>query len=220
MRLILTAIAAVAVLLLAADFSIAVVFTRDHGDWPQDWPAALEPYRARSRTIDVATVVHQGVYEIPIRTPEEFEAIWLAILSVKSPKAPLTIREVDPDLSESKSFYSYRQPIIHIFAPPNRVGLVGKPGWEKRLSVGPPWPASIISPEGELPEYVQAAEVDGVKTWVAAKLGEGQPGFYYRARVEIELVVDGIIIDPERIDVPADTPIIDKRSTDKKHEAP
>jgi hypothetical protein len=207
-------------LLITSDSSHAFVTVLNHGDWPHDWPAALEPYRSRSRTFDVGTGVQERVYEIPIKTQEELKAIWPAILSVKSPRAPLTIREVDLELPESKSLYSYRQPTIHIFAPLHHVGLVGRPGWDKRISVGPPWPSSIVLPGGELPEYVQPAEVDGVKTWTAAKLGEHPTGFYYRARVEIELVVDGKIIALDRIDVPADTPIIDKRSTDKKPKAP
>ena len=33
----------------------------------------------------------------------------------------------------------------------------------------------------------------------------------YRARIDLELVVDGKIIDLNRIQIPSDAPIIDKR---------
>jgi len=58
-----------------------------------------------------------------------------------------------------------------------------------------------------MPEFVQANDVNGVRTWTAAKIGEDRKGFYYRARIEIELVVDGNIIDLNRISLPADTPL-------------
>ena len=32
-----------------------------------------------------------------------------------------------------------------------------------------PWPVEILSPEGELPEYVIAANVDGKMKWVDAR---------------------------------------------------
>ena len=43
----------------------------------------------------------------------------------------------------------------------------------------------------------------------------GPWGFMYRARTEIELVVDGRIIDLNRIPLPPETPIIDRRFQEK-----
>jgi hypothetical protein len=51
-------------------------------------------------------------------------------------------------------------------------------------------------------------------TWIPVE--EEKPrGFMNRARTEIEFVVDGTIIDLNRILLPPDTPIIDRRFQEK-----
>jgi len=49
--------------------------------------------------------------------------------------------------------------------------------------------------------------------WVAADLAAKLKvfGFYYRARVDLELIIDGQVIDLKSIQFPADTPVRDKR---------
>ena len=74
------------------------------------------------------------------------------------------------------------------------------------MKASAPWPASIKSPSGELPEYVVASK----ETWVPFS-DKSQKGFINRARVDIVLVVDGNIVDLNRIPLPLSTPIIDKR---------
>lgn len=86
----------------------------------------------------------------------------------------------------------------------------------KTLPAQPPWPSNIVSSNGELPLYVMALQTNGVLQWIpgdsAANQKEGKVlGAYYRARVELELVVDGTIIDPDRLKIPSDTPVLDKR---------
>ncbi len=81
----------------------------------------------------------------------------------------------------------------------------------KSLQSGPPWPKEIISDSGELPEYVHAEEVDGKRRWVPAMRDGKRVGFLYRARIEIELIVDGNVIDLNRILLPPESFIIDKR---------
>lgn len=105
------------------------------------------------------------------------------------------------------------------------------PGWKaaeaeasvpggKVLKIGPPWPDYIKSESGALPEYVfydngkwapydPNAKREPLKDWVIQSLK------VKRARIDIELVVDGNIVDLNRISLPADTPIIDKRFKDK-----
>ena len=91
-----------------------------------------------------------------------------------------------------------------------------KEGKLKTLSAEPPWPTNIISASGELPEYVVSKEEDGIARWIAADLEKDRKenkisGFYYRARVDLELVVDGQIIDLDSMQLPDNTPIRDKR---------
>jgi len=74
----------------------------------------------------------------------------------------------------------------------------------------PPWPAGIASAKGELPEFVQVTRAgeEGVK-WAAAS-GDlpAWGGVLYRARVDLELVVDGKVIDVKRIRFPSDGPTV------------
>jgi len=78
----------------------------------------------------------------------------------------------------------------------------------KMLYAGPPWPRDILTPEGKLPEFVQSIKVDGKLKWIPA---DRLVKFKHRARIDIELFVDGKVIDLNRILLPPDTPIIDNR---------
>ena len=79
------------------------------------------------------------------------------------------------------------------------------------LQPGPPWPDHLISDSGALPEYVGVERIPGGLRWIPVRLDERAMGFKIRARVEIELIVDGKVVDLNRIQFPPDTPIIDKR---------
>ena len=80
------------------------------------------------------------------------------------------------------------------------------------LKAGPPWPADLASAAGELPEYITAKAVDVMLKWVPAKRNAAEvSGFLHRARVDLELVVDGNVIDLNRIALPRGTPVVDKR---------
>jgi hypothetical protein len=83
------------------------------------------------------------------------------------------------------------------------------------LKIGPPWPDDIKSESGALPEYV----VNKRGKWVPYSEKEGEKYFIGRARIDIELVVDGRIVDLNHIPLPSDTPIIDKRFQDPHNRA-
>jgi hypothetical protein len=86
---------------------------------------------------------------------------------------------------------------------------------DKVLKPGPPWPKDIITKTGALPEYVGVIEENGKFKWTPST-EKHVSGFVYRARIEVELVVDGEIINLNRIPLPEDTPIIDKRFFNSK----
>ena len=77
------------------------------------------------------------------------------------------------------------------------------------LRIGPPWPDHIKSESGALPEYV----FDKNGKWAPYDPDEKKDLSRYlrRARLDIELIVDGEIVDLNRIPLPADAPVIDKR---------
>jgi len=53
---------------------------------------------------------------------------------------------------------------------------------------------------------------------VGVKIGPHTRGFIYRARVDLTLVVDGQVIDLNRIRLPADTLVIDRRNLPSEEE--
>lgn len=200
--------------LFCSTLSLALVGMSSRGAWPESWPAQLEPYRRQATTLEIAAGNQENAYDIHFDKREKFEKIWPTILKLKSKGAPLRLRSIEKPFKKG-TLFNNEKPTVRIYAPVYPARECYRPGG-KRLRPGPPWPDSIKSPLGELPEYVTISQ-DGT-TWVPAKK-EGCPkGFIYRARIEIELVVDGSIIDLNRIRLPAKTPIIDKRELEKQGE--
>ncbi len=185
----------------------------EKGNWPKSWPEELEPYRKQARTMLVATRIQQNVYEIPFKDCDEFEKLWPTILKLKDKGAPLKLRSIEKPFKKGRLFDN-EKPVVRIFShvypaePSYRAG-------GKKLRPTPPWPDSIKSPTGELPEYVTISE--NGNTWIPVEKKKPK-AFMYRVRTEIELVVDGTIINLNRILLPDNTPIIDKRKLDKKPE--
>jgi len=203
---------------LAPAVCFAMYSVADKGLWPDSWPEHLERLRAQARTLDHGQHV---VHEIPFNTPEEFAAAWPHILTLKSKHAPLVL------LSSPNKWLG--QPMtagVRLWCPETGKLVTAKgkdyqvypagaessiPGG-KFLKIGPPWPDDITSESGALPEYVG---IDGDK-WRGYDPKDARKGRFiplWRARLEIQLIVDGHIIDLNRIPLPADTPIIDKRFT-------
>jgi len=202
------------VLTLASALCIAVVYTSQEGRWPESWPKELEPYRKHARTVMVAHGIQENVYEIPFDRREEFEKAWPHILKLKGKDAPL-ILERSPFTyhvsgSEAACGVMILSPSSGFTGGPNspraetvtEMEELVKEG--KMLRASPPWPEYLYSAEGELPEYVTLEEEDGRLKWVPAARG-------HRARVDIILITDGKIVDLNRIQLPANSPIVDNR---------
>jgi hypothetical protein len=204
-----------------------LVFTRHGGSWPSDWPAELEPLRGNAITIDVGTGTQEQIYEITFESSDEFIKAWPALLQVRTPGSPLRLRQVtksEPQKGSWESIASNSKPKVRIYAPisnSNRKPRVADYGSDKPtpdkqpkmlpFTLGPPWPQELLTREGGLPEYVHAIPQDGKAVLVAVKSNERPRGFGYRARVDIELVVDGKVIDLNRIKLPKDALVIDHR---------
>jgi len=186
----------------ASTVCLGLVSIIGSGTWPDTWPKELEPYRHNAKTVEVAHGVQETDYEIPFHTAERFEEAWPHILALKSKGAPLILEESPSTSSVSGSTLDVG---VRILCPPG-LGVRAKSGEsEISLEFHAPWPDSILLPSGDLPEYVVQ---DGDK-WVPFTGVEG--GFRERVRTDIVLVVDGRAIDLNRIELPADTPIIDRR---------
>ena len=199
------------------------------GMWPKDWPQELESLRKSARTIDVGTGIQQRIYEIKFTDRAEFERAWPAILKIKTPHPPLTLHKVKPG-DDSAAWLSDSVPAVRIYAPTE--GFSVMPGSDYDVAVGqrvdpqarakaiekghvlkcgPPWPDHIVDERGGLPEYVKSVKENSRIRWVSAQRDEDVRGFKNRARVDVHLVVDGEVVDLNRIPLPADTTVIDLR---------
>ncbi len=214
---------------LATPVCNAIWFVSKTGNWPKVWPAQLESLRSQSRTLH-----HDGytMYQIPFTDRAQFEAAWPHFLSIATDDSPVTLSR-GHDRWTAVDFDAG----VVIFTP--NTGQLIVPGDKKTtiyrpevasaiqdgklkipagtyLKVGPPWPDSIRNASGKLPEYVVA---DGLE-WRATTLEEirdnrksrdtvTKTSLCRRARTEIRLIVDGKVVDLNRIQLP--NPVIDKR---------
>jgi len=213
----------VAAILLVCTSAHALWSIADRGTWPDSWPKELEPLRQQARS---AMHDSQTVYGIPFTDREQFEAAWPHILSLKSPKAPIILyRGPHAFLGTGMAAgVRVRSPNQGTLITPG--GSVYPAGAEasvpdgRFMKVGPPWPEEVRTADGALPEYVliddgkwRAYREDDAKGPIARRMT------IRRARTEIELVVDGNVVDLNRIPLPADTPIIDRRFDDDSQPA-
>jgi hypothetical protein len=219
------------IILISCPLSSALVITYSEGRWPPDWPEELSPYRTQAKTIEIAAGNSENVYEIRFEDREEFEKIWPTILNLKSKEGTLKLSSIEKPFDEKVSWFrqhfSQAKPIVRIRGPVHPAWPITFRGGMK-LVPGPPWPESAKWATGELPEYVTYSQdrttwvpylADPNTTWLQYLADPNRPVSKWRARIDIELVVDGKIIDLNRIRLPADTPIIDKRKPANKQEA-
>jgi hypothetical protein len=207
----------------------AAIFPSDTGTWPDNWPKELEPYRAKSKTLGVGTGLQENIYTIPFESREEFEKIWPLLLKQTTPGSKVRLLLVsDKEHPTWGKFLKNDKPCVHVYAPSEglsvnpkldlspedfqkKTELLIKAGQMIRASA--PWPEYLYGEDGGLPEYVASSlnEEDGKMKWKPAQVGDGSKGFYHRARVDIDLVIDGKIIDLNRIRFPEHVAIVDQR---------
>jgi hypothetical protein len=209
----------------------AIVFTHNRGIWPADWPQALEPLRSSAQTVEMGTGIQEDQYWIPVADRETFVRIWPAVLSLRTSNGTLTLKSVTPERRDA--FLNDSVPAIVIRAPAHRSYSVSReiqiaPGERvnysqfisegRALKAAPPWPNSLVGPDGSLPEYVRRHEDEqGHLSWVAVdELKDAQEkrlhGFHHRAQIDLELVIDGSVIDLNQLRLPEKCVIIDHRA--------
>ncbi len=93
----------------------------------------------------------------------------------------------------------------------------GSPLTLYRKATPPPkaW-GHFLSNKGEIPEWaVMTKGDDGRSRWVPADPWNEKPGdprgFYHRVRIDVELVVDGEVIDLNRVAFPEGVAVFDRR---------
>ena len=188
------------IIILMTSLTFASVITWRKGKWPGPWPKQLKEYRQQALVVEVTEEIQETVFELEFKKREEFEKAWPELVSLKSKGAPL-ILEKNPskyDVSGTTAETGVR--ILWTSMNP----VIMDDGSVLRAS--PAGFELLKSPTGELPEYVIVK--DG--KWIPYD-GKDQTGPRHRARVDIVLITDANIVDLNRIPLPADTPIIDRR---------
>jgi hypothetical protein len=188
------------VIIFTASLTFASVITWRKGKWPGPWPKQLKEYRQQAVVIEVAEDIQETVFELAFEKREEFEKAWPEIIKLKTKGAPLI-------LEKSPSKYSVSDTIaetgIRILWPSTQPVIMDD---GSVLRASPAGFETLKSPTGELPEYAHIK--DG--RWIPFDQKD-QTGPRHRARVDIVLITDANIVDLNRIPLPADTPIIDRR---------
>ena len=200
----------------AAVPSHAAYDVSDTGLWPTNWPRELEPLRRQSRTLRHD---QYKMYEIPFTNQQHFEAAWAHVLAVKSPEAPIILLK-GPNERLGKTIKAGVRILAPLTGelitpkgghyPPSAEGIVTNIAL---LKIGPPWSDDLKSKSGALPEFV----VYDNGRWAAYSVTNRRTDspirerFIMRARTDVELIVDGDIVDLNRISLPPNTPVVDKR---------
>jgi hypothetical protein len=194
------------------------------GNWPENWPKELEPFRERAQTVGYGVTVETEYYIIEFRTREEFETIWPALLRLKSKGAPLRLKTADkPSTDPNDPRVAHERPHVQIICPMRDKGRYQLLLDGTYRHIGP-WAADLQMPNGILPERVVKRKKDG--KWVVWEkeyplidlvTGTDYEGPAQQARVQLTLYVDGDVIDLNRIRIPDNTPIEDNRVLDKNN---
>lgn len=220
MRRVLVPTLTLTVAVLATSVGSAMWSVSNTGKWPKSWPVVLEPLRSQSRTLQHSSYT---MYHIPFADRAQFEAAWPHLLSIATDNTPLTLSRghdrwtaVDFDAGvviftpNTGQLMTFGDKKVNVYPPGAESSIPGG----KFLKVGPPWPDEIRDKLGKLPEYV----VPDGQRWRPITVQEMRDDLHsairaQRARTEIRLIVDGKIVDLNRIQLPAS--VIDKRFDEK-----
>jgi hypothetical protein len=204
----------VVIIFLAASVSFALIFTSDQGTWPDTWPKELERFRKQSKSYNLSSGTEEVHHEILFQKREEFEEAWPHILELKTDGAPVILESIQSARGVVDRRTEIGKPGVRVRCPSR-----SKRGYSEEARNRPAnWLDYVRLPSGALPEY--GVCLDG--KWTAASYQDSKwvddetefRGIMYRARTDIVLIIDGNIVDLNRIPMPADTPIIDRRFKD------
>ncbi|MFA6243161.1 MAG: hypothetical protein WC655_19645 [Candidatus Hydrogenedentales bacterium] len=183
---------------LLAWASFAFVEIRDGGEWPNTWAKELEQLRERAETRLSETGI---AYHVPFEDRDEFESAWPYILELTDKGSTLTLLPYAPNDSKGAPLL----PSVGLQCPPpDRYETVDG----RSFPILATFPDYIRNAQGELPEYVEKDKESG--KWVEVDRTKAQ-GIWTRARIDISVRVDGSIVDLNRIRLPYNLRIIDRR---------
>jgi hypothetical protein len=153
-------------------------------------------------------------FVIPFDDREEFERVWPAIRSVATQGAPIRI------VSAPRTYWDSETPVdagVEIFLGRSSLAITTmQDGHRKKFELKAPWPKRFFQRDGTL--YSHAVFDFENFEWVPLA-PDTKPSVGFRIRTDIMLIVDGVVIDPERIELPEDAAVIDQRKPAKSNDA-
>lgn len=202
-------------LLLTGGIVLAFVSVSEVAAWPKDWPQELEPYREHAlKWCCMGGEAEETLYYIKFRNRPEFENIWPTLLKLKSKGAPLHLCSAGVASADADSFAAFFEgPMVTIKCPTSGTYQLRADGFYSHVAQ---WTQDLAQSDGPLPEFVVRRKEDGIWAPVEQHAASipAHCGVLERARVELLLFVDGKVIDLNRIRLPEDTPILDRRTFD------
>ena len=194
-------------LLLITTCSFGVMIVKKGGNWPENWPKVMEPFRTRASTGRFFAGSQTIYYYIEFETREEFESVWPSLLNLKSKGAPLTLHNVDkPSTNPDDKRVLYTKPQVVIICPAS--------GTYQKM------PDGKYTHKAEWTKDIEAQQTDNILPQFVVKNLNGKwisdPNVdtietLQQARIELSLYIDGKVIDLNRIRLPENTPIRDVR---------
>ena len=146
--------------LLTAVVSRGLVETSERGEWPGNWPVAMDVLRDHAKTFKIMEGTQENIYEITFSDRDEFEKAWPVILGVKTPGAPVRLyRAGVKPIRDLEQLESNALPAVRIYGPAEDVAATGPNG--QMLRARAPWPKEFYGEKGELPEFVRSELVEG-----------------------------------------------------------
>ncbi len=213
-------IAAFVFAVCVASTAQAFMIGHSEGDWPDTWPAELEPLREQAETWIGPIGEYSTLYAIPFTSREQFEDAWPHLLAVLGKNATITfadssatyVSDVDDEHPRAKALLTCNVTVRQYTAPDGTA----------RWGVFPHYRGSIERSEnGELRRSSPPRIVDMDDAFLDSliKLGElrkieTEAGIAYEHQPEVNLIlkVDGDIVDPDRIEIPEGFVIEDRRT--------
>jgi hypothetical protein len=183
------------------------------GNWPENWPAELEPFREKATSVGWAAGSLFKYHSIPFEDRASFEGAWPAILRLKTKGAPITLITCRAQGTENGPNGTFETgPRVHIICPTEGEYEIDEDGAYHHIG---PWTDDVANEADPLPSLVVLRKSDMKWVdWNRFPMDDDYFDLPKKSRVEITIYVDGDVVDLNRIHIPAHTPIEDHRKLD------
>lgn len=209
------------IILLIIPSAFGLMMVKEGGDWPKNWPQELEALRKNATTGNFFAGSEAILYYIEFKNRKQFEHAWPFLLKLKSKGAPLSLMSVDlPKTDPNDKSVRHTLPTAVVVCP-TQGDYTKMP--DGSYSHRAEWTEDIESQLSDniLPQLVGKCKTTKKWSVVASPVDSDsivRYRFIQQARIEIQLYVDGDVIDMNRIHLPENTSIQDRRKYNEQDE--